>query len=96
MYNLDNPILLLRRHLVIARQTEPAPENIGSNVDSRAFYVSICAASAVALNRNKRIRPIYRLHMHGLPDGAAFGIEGGESLENLGGAGFARGGSEEC
>jgi hypothetical protein len=32
MNDLDNPILLLFRHLVIARQAEPAPENIGSYV----------------------------------------------------------------
>ena len=68
MNNLNNPILLLRSHLVIARQAEPTTENIGSYIDSRALYVSICTASAVALNCDKGIRPIYRLHMHGLPD----------------------------
>ena len=66
MNNLNNPILLLRRHLVIGRQTEPSSENIGSYVHSRALYVSICAASAVALDCDERVRPIYRLHMHGL------------------------------
>jgi hypothetical protein len=30
--DLNNPILLLFRHLVIARQAEPATENISSNV----------------------------------------------------------------
>ena len=65
MNDLNNPILLLRCHLVIARQAEPAPENIGSYVDSRAFYIGICATSAIALDRDKRICPLYRLHMHG-------------------------------
>ena len=70
--NLNNPILLLRRHLVIARQTEPASENIGSYIDSRAFYVSICTASTVALNCNERVRPIDWLHMHGLPNSTCY------------------------
>ena len=72
MNDVDNYVLLLRRHLVIAWQTEPAPENISSYIDSRALYVSICAASAIALNRNKRVCPIYRLHMHGLPNRTLF------------------------
>ena len=67
MNDLNNPVLLLFRHLIIGRQTEPATENIGSYIDSRAFYISICAASAVPLNRDERVRPVYRLHMHGLP-----------------------------
>jgi hypothetical protein len=83
MNDLNNPILLLRRHLVITRQAEPSPENIGSYIDSRALYVSICAASTVALNRNKGVRPVYRLHMHGLPDWSAFRIESSKSIKNL-------------
>ena len=66
MNNLNNPILLLFRHLVIAGKTQPSTENIGSYVDSRALYVSICSPSAVTLNRDKRVGPVYRLHMHGL------------------------------
>ena len=66
--DLNNPILLLFRHLVIAGKAKPSTENIGSYVDSRALYVSICAASAITFYRDKRIRPVYRLHMHGLPD----------------------------
>ena len=66
MYDLNNPFLLLFRHLVITRQTEPTTENISSNIDSRAFYISICAASAVPFDRDERVCSIYRLHMHGL------------------------------
>ena len=65
--DLNNPILLLFRHLVIARQAEPASENIGTDVHSRAFYIGICPPSSISLDRHERIRPIYRLHMHGLP-----------------------------
>ena len=66
MNDLNNPILLLFRHLVITGKTQPSPEYIRPNVDSRAFYVSICAASTVALNCNERVCPVDRLHMHGL------------------------------
>ena len=66
MNDLNNPVLLLFCHLVIARQAEPATENIGSYVDSRALYVSICTASTVALNCDEGVCPVYRLHMHGL------------------------------
>lgn len=66
MNNLNNPILLFFSHLVIAGKTEPTTENISSYIHSRAFYVRICAASTISFDRNKRIRPIYRLHMHGL------------------------------
>ena len=72
MNNLDNPILLLRHHLIIGRQTEPATENISSYIDSRPLYIGICAPSAITLNRNKRVCPIYRLHMHGFPDDSTF------------------------
>ena len=70
--NVDNYILLLFRHLVIAGKTKPSTENIGSYVHSRALYISICAASAIPLNRDKRVRPLYRLHMHGLPNPSTY------------------------
>lgn len=60
-------VLLLRRHLIVARQTESSAENISPYINSRAFYIGICAASAVPFDRDKRARPVYRLHMHGLP-----------------------------
>ena len=67
MYDLNVPVLLLFRHLVIAGKAKPSTENIGSDIDSRALYVSISAPSAVVLDCNERIRPIYRLYMYGLP-----------------------------
>jgi hypothetical protein len=73
--DVDNYVLLLRCHLVIAWQTEPAPENIRSYVHSRALYVSICTASAIALDCDEGIGPIYRLHMHGLPYWTTFCTE---------------------
>lgn len=65
--DLNNPILLLRSHLVIGgKTTQPSPENICPYVHSRAWNIGICAASAVSLNRNERVCPVYRLHMHEL------------------------------
>ena len=66
MNDFDNPVLLLFRHLVIAGKAQPSTENISPYVDSRALYVSICTASAVSLDCDEGVRPIYRLHMHGL------------------------------
>ena len=66
VYNVNDDILFFRFHLVIARQTEPAPENISSYVDSRAFYVRIRASASIPLDSNEGMRPVYRLHMHGL------------------------------
>ena len=84
MNDLDNYVLLLFRHLVITRQAEPSTENVGSYVHPRAFYVSICATSTVALNYNERVCPVYRLLMHWLPNWAAFGVEVRKSFENFG------------
>ena len=66
VYNVNDDILFFRFHLVIGRQAQSTPENIGSYVDSRAFYVGICASASVSLDSYEGMRPIYRLHMHGL------------------------------
>ena len=67
VYNINDDILFFRFHHVIARQTEPAPENIGSYIDSGAFYVRICASASISGCRDERVGAVYRLHMHGLP-----------------------------
>ena len=81
--NVDNYILLLFRHLVVAGKAQPAPENISPYIDSSALYVSICAASAVTLDCNKRIRPIYRLHMHGLPNPSTYQAKVSKTLQSF-------------
>ena len=73
--DVDNYVLLLFRHLVIARQAESTTEIISSNIDPRALYVRICATSSVSFRRHKRVHPVDRLHMHGLPDRTTFNIE---------------------
>jgi hypothetical protein len=83
MNDLDNYVLLLRRHLVIARQAESAPENISSYIDSGAFYIGICAASAVTLDCDERVRPVYRLHMHGLPNPSTYQAKVSKTLQSF-------------
>ena len=81
--NLNNPILLLRCHLIVAWQAQPSSEDIGTDVDSGPCYVCVGPASAVPLDRDKRIRPVYRLHMHGLPDRASFCLESNNGFQNF-------------
>jgi len=64
MYNLNNPILLLHRHLVIARQAEPSPEDVRADVDAGTGEVGIGFASAVTFHRDEGIGAIDGLHMH--------------------------------
>ena len=73
--DLDNPILLLFRHLVIAGKAQSTPENIGSYVDSRAFYVGVSASPTVTFYCDERTGAVYRLHMHGLTNRSSFCIE---------------------
>ena len=67
MNDINDPFLLFFRHLVVTRKAQPTPENISPNVDSGAIDIGICAVSAIPLNGYERARPVYRLHMHGLP-----------------------------
>ena len=66
MNDLNDPLLLRFRHLVIAGQAEPAAEDISAHVDAGAADISVGAASAVALDRDEGVRAVDRLHMHGL------------------------------
>ena len=83
MNDLDNNTLLLRSHLIIAGKAQPSPENIGSNIHSRAFYIGICPPSSISLDRDERIRPVDRLHMHWLPDRTSLSIEGRDRVQDL-------------
>ena len=83
MNDLDNPVLLLFCHLVIRGKTQPTPKNIGSYVYSRALYIGICASASIPLDSYERMRPIYRLHMHGLPDGTPLRLENCQCIQYL-------------
>ena len=64
---LNNPVLLLRSHFIVAGQTESTAENIRSNVYSDTCFVGISTAPTVAFNRDKGVASVDRLHMHVLP-----------------------------
>ena len=88
--DLDDSILLLRGHLVVARQAEASAEDVRADVQAGSGDVGVALSPAVALDRDESVGAVDWLHVHGLPDGAAFGIEGGEGGENFTGAGLAR------
>ena len=86
---LDDPILLLRAHLIITGQAKTSFENIHSNIFTAAFDIGVGPGSAVTTANNKGIQPVDRLHMHGFPDWASIRADGGDGLQNLGGAAFS-------
>ena len=63
--DLNNPILLLRRHLVVAGEAEAAAEEVGSDVDAAAGDIRVAPAPAVALPGDELMRPVDELHVHG-------------------------------
>ena len=66
MDDLNNPLLFLCRHLVVARQAEAAAEHIRADVDAAAGNIGVAASAAVALGCNEGVRAVDRLHVHGL------------------------------
>lgn len=89
MYNVDDDVLLLRRHLVVGGQAEPPAEDVGAHVRAGTGDVGVGAAPAVALGGDEGMGAVDRLQMHGLPDGTALGVEGGQSVQYFHGAAFA-------
>ena len=67
MNDLNDPILLLFRHLVIARQAEASAEEICADIDPLAFDVGVGPASSVALDGDEGVGAVDGLQMHGLP-----------------------------
>ena len=61
MYNPNNSILLLGRHLVVARQAKAAAEDICANVSAGTRYVGVAAGTSVALSGDERKLPEKRL-----------------------------------
>jgi len=54
--DLDDPVLLLRRHLVIARQAQASVEDIRSHIDATAHNVRITSRAPVTLRCDKCMR----------------------------------------
>ena len=87
---LNHSVLLLGRHLVVAGQAKASSEDIRTDVDTGSCNVGVALSPAIAFHRDESIGAIDRLHVHGLPDGTAFGVEGGEGGEDFAGAGLPR------
>ena len=73
--NLDDLILLLRGHLIVGGEAEAAAEDVRAYVLAGTGDVGVGAAPAVALGGDEGVGAIDGLHMHRLPDGAAFRIQ---------------------
>ena len=86
MYNFDHPVLIFRCHLVVARQAKASSEDIRADVDSGSSDVGVALSSSVAFDCDESVAAVDRLHVHGLPDGTAFGIECREGGEDFAGA----------
>ena len=83
MDDLDHPVLLRRDHLVVRGEAEAAAEDIRAHVLAGTGDIGVGAAATVALGRDKGVGAVDGLHMHGLPDGTALGIEGGQGVQDL-------------
>ncbi len=90
MNNIDNYVLLLFCHLIVAWQAKASVKDICTYIDdSGFFYVRVAAGSAGSVSCDERMHTIDRLHMHGLPDRASLCVEVLQGFKNLGRAGFA-------
>ena len=89
MNNVDDNVLLCRGHLVVTGEAEAPAEDVGADVDACAFDIGVGFASSISFNGDKGVGSIDGLHVHRLPDGAAFRIEGGKGSEDLSRAGLA-------
>ena len=75
MYNLNHYILFLLRHLIIAWQTQPSPEDVSSNINPTTTYIRVRLSSAIAFSSYEGRGAVYRLHMHGFPDGPSLSVK---------------------
>ena len=81
--------MLVGGHLVVAGQAETAGEDIGTHIGTAALDIGVGAGAAVPLGGHEGVAHVHGLHVHGFPDGAAFGVHGGDFLENFRGAALA-------
>ena len=70
--NINNPILLFRCHLVIARQAQSPPEEIRSGIDSAAGDIGVAPSPAVAFPGDELVGPVDGLQVHGLPNSTCY------------------------
>ncbi len=48
-----------------------------------ACDIGVCTGASVSVSGDERVAHVHGLHMHGFPDGAAFGVHGGDALEDF-------------
>ena len=82
--------MLVGGHLVVAGQAEPAGKDVGAHVGDSARNIGVGAGAAVTLRGHEGVAHVHGLHVHGFPDGATFGVHGGDAFQNLRGAALAR------
>ena len=87
---LDDCILLVGGHLVVAGQAQATGKDVGTHVGDAARDVGVGAGTAVTLRGHEGVAHVHGLHVHGFPDGAAFGVHGGDAFQDFRGAAFAR------
>ena len=81
--HLNNPILLLRRHLVVTGQAQPPVKDIPPNRLRPACDIRIGLRSQVAIPPNKPMHPIHRLTAHRAPDRPSLRIDATEGFQYL-------------
>ena len=86
---LDDCILLVGGHLVVAGQAQATGEDVGAVVLALACDVGVGAGAAVAVCSHEGVAHVHGLHVHGFPDGAAFGVHGGDAVQDFRGAALA-------
>ena len=75
--------MLFGGHLVVAREAEPAGKDVGAHVTGFACDVGVRAGAAVSVSCDESVAHVHGLHVHRFPDGAAFGVHGGDALEDF-------------
>ena len=86
---LDDGVLLFGGHLVVAGQAQAAGEDVGAVVLALACNIGVGAGASVAASGDECVAHVHGLHVHGFPNGAAFGIHGGDAFQDFRGAALA-------
>ena len=81
--------MLFGGHLVVAREAEPAGKDVGADVGDSARDVGVGASASVTLRSHEGVAHVHGLHVHGFPDGAAFGVHLGDAFQDFRGAALA-------
>ena len=75
--------MLFGGHLVVAGEAKSAVENVGADVGDSTGDVGVGAGAAVSACGHECVAHVHGLHVHGFPDGAAFGVLGGDLFQNF-------------